>query len=433
MKQIAILTIAMWMSTSACMSPNEPTDPNDDVLTEAATASPCVVDTLMGGARTFIHFTRPSNPCKPTAKGFAEAPLSPPNVARDFNIVAELKRLIDSVPAGGVIKGHIYQIDMEAIAAALVKAQVRGVSVWISTDPQVATSTDPSRTTYLAQLNHVVYCTAANGIPCIGTSTSASAASHVKLFTFTQGTSATGIPSPTGTFYDHVAWFGSANPTYGSGSNMFNNSVTIYGWKGLYDDLAGYLDDLYHQVQDGQYYDFASGRGYFPHHPATFYASPSPAVDLVLSQLNALTPDSACVIRLMQTFINDSRMDVVNRIVDLANKGCTVYVATDQIQARAFAALHGAALHGAHIQIRKQRIHDKVIMVHGNYSGTYQYRVYTGSHNLGSTANDTNDELFVRLDPEPAGDASLRPVYNAYYRHFYDAFDTGCPLMGPTN
>jgi hypothetical protein len=208
---------------------------------------------------------------------------------------------------------------------------------------------------------------------------------------------------------------------------MFNNSVTIYGWQAVFDDLGRYLDDMYHQVQYRQYYDVASGRGYYPHHPATFYASPSPDVDLVLSQLNALTPDPACVIRLMQTFINDSRMAVVNKIVDLANRGCHVYIATDKIQADAFTALRGAG-----IPIRHQRIHDKVITVHGNYSGTYQYRVYTGSHNLGCTANDTNEELFVRLDPEPVGDASLRPVYNAYYDHFYDAFDTGENLTGPT-
>jgi hypothetical protein len=80
-----------------------------------------------------------------------------------------------------------------------------------------------------------------------------------------------------------------------------------------------------------------------------------------------------------------------------------------------------------------QHIHDKLFIIYGNFAGTHEFRVYTGSHNLGSTANDTNEELFVRLASEPAGDVSLRPVYNAYYDHFYDAYDSGTLLTGPTS
>jgi hypothetical protein len=311
---------------------------------------------------------------------------------------------------------------------ALVAAQTRGVNVWISTDPTVKASTDPSRTQYLSQLHHIVFCSTANGVPCIGTSTSSAAASHVKLFYFDQGTSSTGITSPTGEHYGRASWFGSANQTYVSGAEMFNNSVTVYDWQTLQDDLESYLDDMYNQVQYTQYFDRASHRGYYPHPPATFFASPSPDEDLVLSELNTITPQVNCKVRVMQTFINDSRLDVVGRLIELKQGQCDVLIATDEIQPNAFAQLHAAG-----IPIVKQHIHDKLFIIYGNFAGTHEFRVYTGSHNLGSTANDTNEELFVRLASEPAGDASLRPVYNAYYDHFYDAYDSGSLLTGATN
>ncbi|HEY0195466.1 MAG TPA: hypothetical protein VGC42_30335 [Kofleriaceae bacterium] len=412
---------------AACATSDDTTDGDapagESAQVVARTASACVINTLMGGARTFIHFARPTAPCLATAAGFQAGSLSAPNVAKDFNIVAELLRLIKAVPASGIIKGHLYEIDMDAIASALLDAQTRGVAVWISTDPGVGESTDTSRTRYLDKLHHIVYCSAANGRACIGTSTNASAASHVKLFTFSQGTSATGVTSPTGAHYDHITWFGSGNQSYASGSNMFNNSVTIYGWKTMYDNLDKYLDDMYAQVQDRQYYDPAIPRGYYNHAPATFFASPSPDQDLVLAELDQLTPDANCKVRVMQAFINDSRLAVVQKIVALKQAGCTVTIAADLVQPAALAALKAAG-----IPVRSQKIHDKVFLIYGKYAGIYKYRVYTGSHNLGSTANDTNEELFVRLAEEPAGDASLRPVYNGYYDHFYDAYDSGHAL-----
>ncbi len=72
-----------------------------------------------------------------------------------------------------------------------------------------------------------------------------------------------------------------------------------------------------------------------------------------------------------------------------------------------------------------RRIHDKVFLTHGTskVTGVAEYHVWTGSHNLGLTTLDNNDELLIALAAEPAGDASLRPVYNAYYNHFFEAYN----------
>jgi phosphatidylserine/phosphatidylglycerophosphate/cardiolipin synthase-like enzyme len=378
----------------------------------------CSTNALLNGVRTWVHFANPDAPCVTSATGFVS------NSGRDLNVLVELKRLIDHTPRGGVIKGHIFAIDVDSLGQALLNAQARGVAVYISTDPAVGASTDPSKTSYLDKLTHKVYCSPANGLPCIGTSTNSAAASHVKAFTFKQGTSTTGIPSPSGATYDYVTWVSSANMTYVSGTDMYQNSVSIYGWDALNANMDRYLDDLYNQVQYSQYYEPASGRGYWSNAPGQFYASPSPNTDLVVDRLDEITPDTHCKVRVMQSFINDSRPAVTDKLVQMKNAGCTVYVVANSIEATSLSKLKGAG-----IPVRKNDTHDKVFLIYGNYSGTYKYHVYTGSHNIGITANNTNDELLVKLAAEPASsDATTRPIYNAYYNHFYDAYDSGTAL-----
>jgi phospholipase D-like protein len=378
----------------------------------------CNTSALLNGVRTWVHFANPDAPCVTSATGFVS------KAGRDLNVLVELKRLIDHTPAGGVIKGHIFAIDVDALGQALLNAQARGVSVYISADPSVGTSTDPSKTNYLDKLTHKVYCSSANGLPCIGTSMSSAAVSHVKAFTFAQGTSPTGIPSPSGAAYDYVTWFGSANMTYASGSDMYQNSVSIYGWDALNVNMNRYLDDLYNQVQYSQYFDPASGRGYWNNAPGQFYASPSPNTDLVVDRLDEITPDAGCKVRVMQSFINDSRLAVTDKLVQMKKAGCAVYVVANSVEPTSLARLKGAG-----IPVQKNDTHDKVFLIYGNYSGTNEYHVYTGSHNIGSTANNTNDELLVKLAAEPAStDSTTRPIYNAFYNHFYDAYNSGTAM-----
>ena len=49
---------------------------------------------------------------------------------------------------------------------------------------------------------------------------------HSKLFLFSRTKDATGV------LRDNVSWFGSANLTYATGANSYNNTVTVYGDKG---------------------------------------------------------------------------------------------------------------------------------------------------------------------------------------------------------
>ena len=367
----------------------------------AVTPKPgCVSAVSIAGHPAWLFFTRPDDPCT----GKAGSGL-------DSNVLDELTRLIDSVPAGGRIDGHIFSISVDGVAQALLNAQTRGVEVWISTDGAVATSTDTAKTTYLDQLTHKVYCSSASTNSCISTATDA--ISHTKLFVFSTAT------TPDGKTSNDVVWLGSANQTYASGMRLYNNTVTIYGDNPLFTQMRSYLDDLYARRTQADYYDPTSGRGHLLTDSADVYISPELQTDLVVNRLDDITPDAQCEIRVLQASVRDSRIEVVNRLVTLKNGGCKVTVVADTVEPQALAAL---TLGG--IKVWKKPIHDKSFIVHAKYGAADAYRVYTGSHNLSGGSAHKYDEIFVKL---PAESAAQHALYDAYVTHFDDALKGATP------
>ncbi len=383
----------------------DPPEPPEGVSPTGTTTPPapkpgCVASVTLAGHPAWLFFTRPDDPCT----GVVGSGL-------DSNALDELTRLIDSVPAGGRIDGHIFSISVDGVARALLKAQMRGVDVWISTDGAVATSTDPAKTMYLDQLTHKVYCASAATNSCV--STAAGAISHTKLFVFSTAT------APDGKVSNDVVWLGSANQTYASGMRLYNNTVTVYGDTPLFTSFRGYLDDLYSRRTQADYYDPTSGRGHYLTDSADVYVSPELQTDLVVNRLDDITPDAQCEIRVLHASVRDSRIEVVNRLVALKNGGCKVTVVADTIEPQALGALTAAG-----IKAFKKPIHDKSFIVHAKYGAAYAYRVYTGSHNLSGGSAHSYDEIFVKLAAESG---AQHDVYDAYYTHFDDALKGATP------
>ena len=360
----------------------------------------CTARGTLAGRDVWVHFTRPLAPCRPTAN-------NDPGI--DTHIIAELVRLIESVPDGGRIDGNIFNLTNRKVAAALLRAQdERNVTVRISMNGSLRQANHAPKTQFLDKIVRRVYCGGTARKSCIGAADGSIA--HTKLFVFSSA------KAPDGTPYNNVSWFGSANQTRASGMKTFNNTVTIYGAGGLYDGFRKYLDDMFEERRQLDY--FEGGRGSITAGPADAYASPERDHDLVVRRLREITPDDNCDIRVMQSSIRDSRMAVVRKLVRMKEDGCRIRIVASTIEPNALAALKAAGL-----QPRKRRVHDKVFVVHGKYGSAYRYRVYTGSHNLSGSANRKYDEILVKLAPE-AG--NQRPVYDAFVRHFDDAF-AGAP------
>jgi phosphatidylserine/phosphatidylglycerophosphate/cardiolipin synthase-like enzyme len=386
---------------SAVAEPDPADDPPVIEAAQVALAPGCVAHASLAGHSTWFFFTRPDRPCKGTAGSGV-----------DRNAVDELARLIGSVPAGGRIDGHIYSISVSAVGKALLDAQTRGVDVRISTDGAVASSTAAVKTDFLDKLAHRVYCKHANNTACI--STADGAISHTKLFAFSTAT------APDGAVASDVVWFGSANQTFASGARLYNNTVAVYGDASLFTQLRSYLGDLFAQNRLADYYDPASGRGHFLASAADVYASPEAQTDLVVNRLDDIAPDSTCRVRVMQASVRDSRLAVVDQLVAMKRGGCHIWVVTDTVEPRALAALHAAQ-----IPVHKMPIHDKSFLVSGTFGATSEFRVYTGSHNLSGGSAHRFDEIFVKLAAETG---ATHPIYDAYFTHFNDAYNTGPAL-----
>ncbi|MGH3727140.1 MAG: phospholipase D-like domain-containing protein [Micromonosporaceae bacterium] len=349
------------------------------------------------------------------------AHFSNPSAGRDYTIHTELQRLINAAPAGSTIKGAIHSISINSVADALLAAQNRGVTVMVVIDGKNESSTDPAVST-LKQLTYHKFCqNSSGGRGCI--STSADGDMHTKMFTFTS------TKDPNGVARSSVSWFGSANLTYSSGPDAFNNTITIYGDTGFMNGLNANFSDMWNRrhYSGNNYYDSASGRGYYQATAADAYASPEGAneTDTIVTRINDMTPDSNCRLRIGMAAVTGGRPKLVSQVKSMKSKGCHVWMAvggnsTDGISmSRAVyddLLSAGVAIH------RKDKIHDKFFLAYGKYGTSYQYKVYSGSQNWTQDALNENDEIFVKMASETGG---THPLYDAYYTHFNSAYNTG--------
>jgi phosphatidylserine/phosphatidylglycerophosphate/cardiolipin synthase-like enzyme len=330
----------------------------------------------LGGHAAWTHFT--SN-----------------NGTADSTILDETERLIWQTPNTGTIRGTIHNLGKRSIARALLCKAKAGVQVKLVFNGN-------NKGGLAEQLVHAnietKFCDYGEKFKSCFTRDKPSIM-HTKLFLF----SAT--QDPTGALRQNVVWFGSANLTDGTGSESFNNSVTVYGDAGLFDGALQYFRDLRSNANQGQNY-YTGSRGFVRAPAGKLYFSPSPSTDLIERQLDVVKGGTDCTIRVAQAYLEKERLALAKRIATLADQGCNVRVVgnSNHVDAEMKQALRG-------IPFKTGRVHDKYIAIHARFGTEPGVRklVFTGSHNFTAAANAKNDELFAKLE----GD-----VYDAYLDHF---------------
>ena len=92
---------------------------------------------------------------------------------------------------------------------------------------------------------------------------------HIKFLTFSR------TKAPNGVVYPDVVWFASYNAAGQSGNLDSNSSTSIYNAAASYDGLTTHQIRMQAQTHypDNDYYDRASGRGYF-YDPAAHLMDP---------------------------------------------------------------------------------------------------------------------------------------------------------------
>lgn len=390
MKRIFGMLVLAATCTAACAAD---TDGDEDVDATDADES-----ALSANVRVESHFT---DGLRPT---------------RDETILNDLIRLIDKTPEGAEIRIAIHSITANPVQRALQRAEKNNVKVFVVHNGEDFDSGDatPKALAEALGASHR-WC---GGVPkggkgggCISSDPSSLMHSKLALFSKTE--------DETGRMRSDVVWFGSANLTWKTGANTYNNTVTVYGDDTLYTRFKNrYWKHLWEQdhFPRNDFFDAQSGRGYFKSSASgvTVFASPEQDGDLWMRQLDRIEPDEDCEIRVAHAMIHDSRMNVVRKLASLKGDGCRVKVTGNGIQDQALAALKKAK-----IPVHVNETHDKLMLVDAKFDGKRRKIVFTGSHNLTKSANDTNDELLVKV-ANPA-------IYPAYVAHFEQEFDQGKP------
>jgi phosphatidylserine/phosphatidylglycerophosphate/cardiolipin synthase-like enzyme len=325
-------------------------------------------------------------------------------------------KLINDAPPGSTIQMGIYNIDDNEVNTAIRAAHNRGVNVFVVAngehheDPKGQGKTEVALANLLK--SRFRWCDGAAGSSsdaCI--SSTSGGKMHAKYMLFSQTKGAAGVPR------SNVVWVSSANFS-GSGTSLYNNSVTVYDDPDLY---QGMVNNVWLPMWRGtayagnDYYDADSFRGYFKSAASnsTVYVSPETQTDLWVERLKFVDAGPDCQLRVMQNMFQNTRIEVAERLRALAVGGCEIKVLTESMEPSV-----RSQLSHSRIQVSHGPVHDKSILVNARYDGSDARRtiVFTGSHNLSRNALQYNDELILKLADSP-------DLYNAYLDHFQRAWN----------
>lgn len=338
----------------------------------------------------------------------------------------QVVRLINAAPKGSEIRLGIYSIDQARIYNAIAAAQARGVGVYVVHSGEKRAAGAPNRT-YAVKLRkllktHFHWCghtSTTTAGACISTANPGIMHAKYMLLSRTKDSG--------GTTRSNVVWYSSGNFTKASGIDKFNNSTTIYGDAALY---SGFVTDVWNPMwlassyAGNDYYDAGSGRGYFGSTASNsqVYVSPEQQTDLVDSRLSYVTPDSGCRVRVMESWLRNTRSRIADRLVAFKKKGCKVWVVAEIIESSMWKKLHAAGI-PMHVNAK---VHDKAFVIYARYdkSSSHRYVVLNGSENLSGPALTSNDELLVKLTDN-------QTMYAAFVHHFNDAYNAGKTLTAP--
>jgi phosphatidylserine/phosphatidylglycerophosphate/cardiolipin synthase-like enzyme len=326
----------------------------------------------------------------------------------DPTITNELIRMIDATPPGATIRGHFFALASERVAASLNAAFDRGVTMRITLDGNASIrASAPARSVAAHMGTSAGYCggtdSTTGSVGCI--TNAVGGISHIKFLTFSE------TKAPDGVLYPNVVWFSSYNAGDSSGDADSNNATSIYDSELSYAEMTAHQVRMQNQVHfaNNAYYDRAAGRGYFHDPNARFEAHLSPSrTNLVLAQLDRVSADDTCVVRVFQALISDSMLPSIEKLVSLQSQGCRVFVLAGSVQEKALAALKAA---GTEVRFVRD-VHDKIFFIDAKLDGSATNRrvVFTGSHNWSTKSSYGNDELLAGLEGDD--------VYQEFIEHF---------------
>jgi hypothetical protein len=381
------------------------------VLAAAANAVPPTVSSL-GGKRVEAQFVEPDA----VADHEDETP-----------VLERVSQMIRDVPAGGTLAMGLYSVNYPVIYYELVNAVNRGVNVYI------AESGDQDKDAGLGQEIHAIpgihhiFCGPAGSGNDSCTSLWDPSIQHSKFATFSQ------TRDTSGAMQSNVVWFGTANLTHETGGQAMNDTITVYNDPDLFNNFFwGLFLSMWNQSP--RQYNFEPNADPATQPTAHFFTAPTTGIevkaspsgnplsgvthDLVVDELNKITPGPNCQIRVMEASFK--RNAVANKLAQMKGAGCSVYL----LAGTDLGCSAKATLQAAGVPIRQRdALHSKTMLTQGQ---SLHQSIFTGSHNVLPGALK-NDELLVRL---PVDNNSL---YMGYWNYFGQGWSNSSTTLTCTN
>jgi hypothetical protein len=377
-------------------------------------------------------------------------------------IFDQLINLINATPAGETIRAAMFEFADVEVANALNAAHNRGVNVKVIIDDSSYTTngrTNPSPawdalrnpTTGLGSNDSarswIVVCDDKfeddDGVDdvlrgCIGTPPPNPSYNHNKFFLFSKVG-----PFDDGTSYSKVVFQTSSNLSNWYKVESYNDSVTFVDAT-VYDGYATYHEDMrrlrYTAAGDNRYYRStptgSTYRAYFFPRGDTSYNNP--ASDTIVNALNEVScaytgadgKRRQTDIRVVVLNFLDSRIQVANKLASLRASGCWIDViytpptgANVGANTKVKQVLDAAGIQHLGCWITTPspdidvRVHNKFMLIDGDYSGDITPRVYTGSPNWDGSSLRSSDQALVRI---------TSATYHAAYLSYFYKVRTAC-------
>ncbi|HEX8208085.1 MAG TPA: phospholipase D-like domain-containing protein [Solirubrobacteraceae bacterium] len=360
-------------------------------LLATAAAAPAAVLTTLNGIETEAQFVDPTS----EADGIDQEP-----------VLGRMAQMIRATPNDGWIAFGLFSFDSGDVLSAIKDAKARGVRMWAvqsgNQDNPVAQE--------MRQYVDTKLCHTFDNDACIALKVGdGHPIQHMKYALFSR-TKNTG-----GAYRDNVVWFGTANLTSLSGARLFNDTLTIYNDPALWQDFRElWVAQWNGSPRTSDLYGLSLG-----HFTGTsgieVAASPSATTDTVVANLKRITSGAGCEVRVLTAKL--TRLDIVDRLVDMKGWGCAVAVVYGEGKCVAIDPLDEAGV----LVKQSDKIHSKTILARGTAGTTV---VLTGSQNFDVPSLRAIDELHARV---PATPALYSGYLNYYARAWYAAsWEHGC-------
>jgi hypothetical protein len=344
-----------------------------------------------------------------------EAQFVEPDAVADHNdetpVLERMSQMIRETPTGGTILMGLYSVDYPVIYYELYDAVVnRGVNVYI------AESGDQDKDAGLAQEIHAIpgihhiFCGPTGSANDSCNSTWNPSIQHAKYALFTQTKDTSGV------MRNNVVWFGTANLTNATGGQAMNDTITVYGDNDLYNNFFwGLFLSMWNQSPRQSAFAPSANTQTSP--TSHFFtsattgidvnASPSGSDDLLVDELNLVSPGSGCQVRVMEATF--TRPAVATRLAQMRQAGCSVQVLVDTLGCASKTNLVNGGVTIKH----RDALHSKTLITVG---AAGHQNIYTGSHNTQPGALQ-NDELLVRVPVDG------NPIYSGYIAYFNEGWN----------